>query len=146
MGSKNGNPVFGVPKTAKGKRSVRLTDRAMEALQRHRELQIEKKRSLDGLWQEYGLIFTTQIGTPVNRHNLVNRSFKPLLRRAGLPKIRFHDLRHTCATLMLCGGIHPKVVQELLGHASVTITLDTYSHVMPDMQGEAVRKMDSMLS
>lgn len=146
LGSKNGNPVFGVPKTAKGKRSVRLTDRAMEALQRHRELQIEKKRSLDGLWQEYGLIFTTQIGTPVNRHNLVNRSFKPLLRRAGLPKIRFHDLRHTCATLMLCGGIHPKVVQELLGHASVTITLDTYSHVMPGMQGEAVRKMDSMLS
>jgi integrase len=145
-GSKQGNPIFSIPKTAKGKRSVRLTDMAVDALQRHRQLQIEERQSLDGLWQEYGLVFTTQIGTPVNRHNLVNRSFKPLLKHAGLLEIRFHDLRHTCATLMLCGGIHPKVVQELLGHASVTITLDTYSHVVPDMQEEAAGKMDSMLS
>jgi len=146
LGSKKGNPVFGVPKTAKGKRSVRLTDMAVQALQRHRELQIEERQRLDGLWQEHDLVFTTQIGTPVNRHNLINRSFKPLLKRVGLPEGRFHDLRHTCATLMLCAGVHPKVVQELLGHASVTITLDTYSHVVPDMQGEAAGKMNSMLS
>jgi integrase len=145
-GSKNGNPIFGIPKTAKGKRSVKLTEKALEALKRHRELQLEEGQRLAGLWQEHGLIFTTQVGTPINRHNLVTRSFKPFLDRAGLPKIRFHDLRHTCATLMLCGGIHPKVVQELLGHASVTITLDTYSHVLPTMPGEAAGKMDSMLS
>jgi integrase len=146
LGSKKGNTVFGVPKTAKGKRSVRLTDRAVKALQRHRELQIEERQRLDGLWQENGLVFTTQIRTPVNRHNLVNRSFKPLLKGASLPEIRFHDLRHTCATLMLCAGVQPKMVQELLGHASVTITLETYAYVMPDMQGEAAGKMDSMLS
>jgi integrase len=145
-GSKNGVPVFGVPKTAKGKRNVRLTDVAVEALRRHYEIQVEEKQRLNGLWQEYGLIFTTQLGTPLNRHNLVTRSFKPLLDRTGLPKIRFHDLRHTCATLMLSGGVHPKVVQELLGHASITLTLDTYSHVLPNMQGAAADKMDSMLS
>lgn len=144
--SKNGAPVFGVPKTAKGKRSVKLTGVAVEALKSHQELQAEERKRLDGLWQEYGLIFTAQVGTPLNRHNLVTRSFKPLLDRASLPKIRFHDLRHTCATLMLCGGIHPKVVQELLGHASITVTLDTYSHVLPNMQGAAADRMDSMLS
>jgi integrase len=94
-----------------------------------------ERQRLDELWKEHGLVFTTQIGTAINRHNLITRSFKPLLARAGLPEIRFHDLRHTCATLMLCGKIHPKVVQELLGHANVTITLDTYSHVLPNMQG-----------
>jgi integrase len=145
-GSKNGNPIFGSPKTAKGKRSVTLTEKAIEALKRHRELQVEEKQRLAGLWQDHGLVFVTRVGTPINRRNLVIRSFKPLLSRAGLPEIRFHDLRHTCATLMLCGGIHPKVVQELLGHASVTVTLDTYSHVLPTMQGEAAVKMNSILS
>ena len=146
LGSKKGDPIFGAPKTAKGKRSVKLTGKALEALRGHRELQVTERQRLDELWQEHGLIFTTRIGTPLNRHNLVNRSFKPLLGRAHLPNIRFHNLRHTCATLMLSGEIHPKVVQELLGHANVTITLDTYSHVLPNMQGEAAGKMDSMLS
>jgi integrase len=146
LGSKKGVPLFGSPKTAKGKRSVRLTDKAVEALRRHRELQLEQRQRLDELWKEHGLVFTTQIGTAINRHNLITRSFKPLLARAGLPEIRFHDLRHTCATLMLCGKIHPKVVQELLGHANVTITLDTYSHVLPNMQGQAAEKMDALLS
>jgi integrase len=144
-GLKNGQPIFGSPKTAKSKRSIQLTVKALEALKRHHALQVEEEQRLAGLWQEHGLVFATRVGTPINRRNLVIRSFKPLLNRAGLPKIRFHDLRHTCATLMLCGGIHPKVVQELLGHASVTITLDTYSHVLPSMQGEAAEKMDSML-
>ena len=119
---------------------------AVKTLQRHQKLQIEERQSLEGLCRQYGLVFTTQIGTPANHHNLVNRSFKPLLKRVGLPEIRFHDLRHTCATLMLGAEVHLKVVQELLGHASVTITLDTYSHAVPDMQGEAAGKMNSMLS
>ena len=71
--------------------------------------------------------------TPLNRHNLSQRSFKPLLQRAELPQIRFHDLRHTCATILLSRGQHPKLVQELLGHATIAITLDTYSHVLPGM-------------
>jgi integrase len=83
--------------------------------------------------------------TPLNRHNLSQRSFKPLLQRAELPQIRFHDLRHTCATILLSRGQHPKLVQELLGHATIAITLDTYSHVLPgigdglaDAMGEAL--------
>ncbi len=74
------------------------------------------------------MVFSTTVGTPVNPENLVNRSYKPLLKKAGLPKIRFHNLRHTCATLLLGRGVHPKFVQELLGHATIAMTLDTYSH------------------
>jgi integrase len=86
-GLKNGNPIFGITKTAKGKRSVKLTQKALEALKRHYEVQLEKRRRLAGLWQEHGLVFATQIGTSINRHNLVARSFKPLLDGVGLPEI-----------------------------------------------------------
>ena len=81
-----------------------------------------------------------------NPENLVKRSFKALLERAGLPEIRFHDLRHTCATLLFGRGVHPKHVQELLGHATVAITLDTYSHVLPNMQHSAVAAMEEAFS
>jgi integrase len=138
--------AFNAPKTAKGKRSVQLTKAALEALRAHRSRQLEEKSRLVGLWQDSGLVFCSQTGTPLDRNNLVVRSFKPLLKQTGLPEIRFHDLRHTCATLMLTSGVHPKVVQEMLGHANITITLDTYSHVLPNMQDEAVEKMDLILS
>jgi len=82
----------------------------------------------------------------MNAKNLTARSFKPLLERAGLPRtVRLHDLRHTCATLLLGKRVHPKIVQELLGHATIAITLDTYSHVLPNMQGEAVMAMEGVL-
>ncbi len=83
------------------------------------------------------MIFATNVGTPINPGNVVNRSFKPLLEKAGLPEIRFHDLRHTCATLLLSRGVHPKIVQELLGHATIAMTLDTYSHYLPSMGDQA---------
>jgi integrase len=146
VASKGGRPTFGAPKTAKGSRGVRLPHAAVVVLERHRRLQLEESERLAGLWQDHGLVFCTGVGTPLNRHNFVTRSFKPLLQHAGLPDIRCHDLRHTCATLMLRGGIHPKVVQEMLDHANVAITLDIYSHVLADMQGEAANKMDSLLS
>jgi integrase len=78
--------------------------------------------------------------------NLTARSFKPILRRAGLPNIRLHDLRHTCATLLLSKGVHPKLVQDLLGHATISITLDTYSHVLPGMGDQTATAMESALS
>lgn len=78
-------------------------------------------------------------------HNLLSRSWYPLRKRAGLPEVRFHDLRHTCATLLLGRGVHPKLVQELLGHASIEMTINTYSHVMPSMSGETSRAMDAAL-
>ena len=85
------------------------------------------------------------MGTPLDRHNLCQRSFKPLLEKAGLPGIRFHDLRHTCATLLLTKGVHPKIVQELLGHSTIAITLDTYSHVLRGMGEAAAGAMDEVL-
>ncbi len=79
-----------------------------------------------GLWEEQGLVFPSAAGTPLSRHNLT-RAFKKHLRRAGLPEtFRLYDLRHTCATLLLSRNVHPKYVQELLGHSSITLTLDTY--------------------
>ena len=87
----------------------------------------------DALYKDQGLVFPSLVGTPLSRYNLT-RSFKALLKRAGLPHAtRFHDLRHTCATLLLGAGYNGKFVQELLGHATIAITLDTYSHVMPGM-------------
>jgi integrase len=138
--------AFTTPKTAKSRRSVRLTDSALEALRKHLERQLGEIDSAGPLWQENGLMFATTRGTPLNRHNLGSRSFKPLLERAGLPRsTRFHDLRHTCATLLLIKGVHPKIVQELLGHSNVGITLDTYSHVLPGMGDGAANAMESVL-
>ena len=96
-------------------------------------------------YQDHGLVFATYTGTPVNPENLVKRSFKPLLERAGLLEIRFHDLRHTCATLLLGGGVHPKLVQALLGHATIAMTLDTYSHYLPSIGDQTARAMEDAL-
>ena len=90
-------------------------------------------------------MFATEIGTPLKRHNVTQRSFRPLLERAGLPQIRFHDLSHTCATILLGKGVHAKFVQELLGHSTIAITLDTYSHVLPGMGGGTAAAMDEAL-
>jgi integrase len=90
------------------------------------------------------LVFANAQGRPINPSNLLSRSYRPLLTRAGLPKIRFHDLRHTAATLLLDEGVHPKIVSEMLGHSTVGITLDLYSHVTPTMQQEAADTLDSL--
>lgn len=139
-------PRFAAPKTAKSRRTIMLNRPAVEALARHHERQFEESTILAGEWKDYSLVFATTHGTPLNPRNLVNRSFKPLLRQAALPNIRFHDLRHTCATLLLSGGVHPKLVQELLGHATIAITLDTYSHVLPGMGDQAATAMEDALS
>jgi len=96
------------------------------------------------LWQDYDLVFPSTVGTPQWGGNL-SRAFKAALRRAGLPEVRFHDLRHTCATLLLRQGVNPKYVQELLGHANVSLTLNVYSHVLPDMGDAAAGAMDAAL-
>ena len=132
-------------KTARSRRTVTLSETALEALRSHLTRQLEEIDRVGSLWQENGLVFATQIGTPLNRHNLARRSFKPLLEAAGLARIRFHDLRHTCATILLSQGVHAKFVQELLGHATIAITLDTYSHVLPGMGGGTAEAMDKAL-
>lgn len=97
------------------------------------------------MWHDHGLVFPTGIGTTMSGTSLLGRHFKPLLKTAGLPAIRLHDLRHTCATILLVAGKHPKYVQELLGHASISITLDTYSHVVEGMDGGLADAMDDAL-
>ena len=132
-----GRYTLGDTKTKKGRRQVNLTPRTVNALKAYRKLQLEERVRLAGLYEDQGLIFATSSGTPIQPENLVKRYFKPLLKKAGLPEIRFHDLRHTCATLLLGRGVHPKIVQELLGHATIAMTLDTYSHYLPSMGDQA---------
>lgn len=99
---------------------MRITEGAVAALRDHRGRQNEDRLRLGSLWQDDGLVFTSTVGTPVDVDNLTYRSFRPLLERAGLPRIRVHDLRHTAATLLLGKGVHPKIVQEMLGHSTIT--------------------------
>ena len=116
------------------------------ALIEHKRQQSQERLRLGSEWQDNGLVFATVLGTPLNISNLTAKHFKPALKRAGLPKtIRLYDLRHTCATLLLGAGENPKVVSERLGHASIVLTLDVYSHVLPDMQKAATNKLENIL-
>jgi integrase len=139
-------PIFTSPKTTGSRRSVKLTGKAIVALRSHLERQLGEIDRIGSLWRENGLIFASETGEPINRHNLTRRSFRPLLKRAGLPEIRFHDLRHTCATLLLTRNVNPKIVSEMLGHSTIAITLDTYSHVLPNMRDQAAAAMEEALS
>jgi integrase len=141
-----GRVILGEPKTKKSRRTVHLTGAASRALEEHLERQLKVMERLGDLYRDQGLVFTTEVGTPINPSNLRKRSFAPLLQKAGLPRLRFHDLRHTCATLLLSKNIHPKYVQELLGHATVSITLDTYSHVLPGMGNQVADAMEDVLT
>jgi len=133
------------PKTKRSRRNIALTAIAIDALRQHHLQQNEERSVLGSQWQDNDLVFPNVYGGPMLKSNLLFHSFKPLLRRAGLPSIRFHDLRHTAATFMLVQGVHPKIVSEMLGHASISITLDLYSHVLPNMQKDAVVRMDDLL-
>ena len=141
-----GGPRLAAPKTKGSRRRVSLTGAAAEALKGHLECQLEEIDRAGSLWQENGLVFASEAGAPLDRRDVTSRRFKPLLERAGLPHFRFHDLRHTCATLLLTQNVNPKVVSEMLGHSSIAITLDTYSHVLPTMQDSAARALENALS
>ena len=140
-----GGPAFKRTKTEKG-RSVSLLPLAVEALKRHRKRQAEERLKYSGLWKDHDLVFPSQKGTPMSWDNLVKRNYKPLLKEAGLPQtVRFYDLRHTFATWMLEQGENPKIVQEILGHSQITHTMDTYSHVTPNMQRQAFARLGKRL-
>jgi integrase len=133
------------PKSKAGRRAITLGSQAVEKLRKHNELQQLERQFAGDRWQENDLIFPSTIGTPMEPRNLI-RFHDETLEKIGLPPIRFHDLRHTAATLMLKQGTHPKIVQERLGHAQIQLTLDTYSHVLPDMQGEIANRLDELLT
>ncbi|HEV2744683.1 MAG TPA: site-specific integrase, partial [Rubrobacter sp.] len=139
-----GGYVFEAPKSGKG-RNIRLTRRAAVALREHRRRQLEERMRDADFWRDHGLVFPSTVATPLSGGNLT-RAFKAALKRAGLPGgTHFHDLRHTCATLLLRQGVNPKYVQDLLGHADTSLTLNVYSHVLPDMGDAAAGAMDAAL-
>lgn len=114
-------------------------------LREYKERQYQEKLLAGEKWQNYDLIFLSPIGSPLDSSN-VTKVYKKCLKEAGLPDLRFYDLRHSAATLMLQQGINPKIVQERLGHTDISLTLNTYSHVLPSMQEEAAEKMDELLT
>ena len=132
----NREVVVSEPKTAKGRRVVALDPVTVEVLKGQAARQLEEQSELDETWVDSGLVFTAENGTALDPES-VSRYWRQTVKRAMLPPIRLHDLRHTHATLALQAGVHPKVVSERLGHATVSITLDTYSHAIPALQEEA---------
>jgi integrase len=142
----NDGPVLAAPKSAKSRRRIKLTGASVEALKRHRAAQNAERLRLGGIWEDRSLVFPNRTGGFLSPYLLTDGPLKRPLERAGLPPIRFHDLRHTCATILLSRGVHAKLVQELLGHATISITLDTYSHVLPGMDDGIAVAMGVALS
>ena len=133
------------PKTTKSRRTLYLPAMTLGALREHRTGQLEERLAAGPTWTESDLVFTTPTGTPIDSRNLT-LSFQRLLQRSGLPKRRFHDLRHSCATLLLVQGVPARVVMETLGHSQISLTLNTYSHVPSELQREAAVRMNDFLT
>lgn len=131
---------FHEPKTASGERSVVLFPDTINLLKMHQAVQESEKEENKEFYNDYGLVVQTHLGTPVSPRNL-SREYYKILNKIDVPRIRFHDLRHTHATILLKRGVHAKIVQERLGHSSITITLDTYSHVLPGLQEAALKSL-----
>lgn len=137
--------LFTQPKSASSRRIVLLGSKTLDRLRDHLKNQKMERLFAGEKWEENELIFPSSKGTPLDTSSLF-RNFKVLLKEANLPNIRFHDLRHTAATLMFQQGVHPKIVQERLGHSSIGITMDVYSHAIPSLQMEAANCMDDLLN
>jgi integrase len=143
---KGGGWYFGEPKTSRSRRTIPIPRSLVGELADHRRKQAESRLKKGADYQNNDLVFASGEGTPIILRNLVRRHFQPLLARAKLsPTLRLYDLRHSCATLLLSAGENPKVVSERLGHASIVLTLDTYSHVLPSMQQAATEKLERIL-
>ena len=144
IGRVGGKRVAKGMKTDRGRR-IRLIGPVVEALRTHRDQQAAERTLAGAAWREHGLVFPTRVGTPLHAGNFYRRDFKPLLAAHELPDIRFHDLRHSAASLLLAIDIHPKIVQELLGHSQIGVTLDTYSHVLPTLAAVGPEKLGELL-
>ncbi len=142
--SMSGKLLFTEPKTRKARRSIRLMKVAIYALRKQRIWHLEQAMLFGPEWNKHGLVFPNALGNPLDPTRLRTRFFA-FLEQESLPRIRFHDLRHTAATLMLKRGVNVKVVSEMLGHANISITLGVYGHVLPDMQQAAIDIMDGFI-
>lgn len=141
----NGNVSFKEPKTQKGRRVIDLLPLSLEALRSHKKAQAELRMQLGVAYHNYGLVCCREDGNPVNADTFT-KAFGQIIKKTGLPRCRFHDLRHSHATSLLVQGVHPKIVSERLGHSNINITLDTYSHVLPGLQKEAALKLNDSLA
>ncbi|MGG2201427.1 tyrosine-type recombinase/integrase [Paenibacillus validus] len=142
--SHDGKELTVQTKTRTSTRTISLDGRVLETLHKHKRIVMKEMLAIRPIYQNNDLVICTGFGTPVLPRNLL-RTFYTLIKKADVPKIRFHDLRHTVATLMLQGEINPKVVKEILGHSDVRITLDIYSHVLPSVHKETAKKYGNML-
>jgi len=146
QGLVEGKPLLAEPKSAKSRREIHLSALAVGALRQHRRAQLEQRMRAANLWEDHDLVFASERGRPLDGNNFRARAFARLLVKAGLPPMRFHSLRHTAATLLMAEGVNVKVASEMLGHADVTTTLRTYSHVLPGMQQQAADAMDRLFA
>jgi integrase len=136
---------FVEPKSAKSRRTIVLNSMAVEALHRHRAKQAAERLRNGPYWEDWDLVFANELGKPMEVSNLTHRYFRPLLKRAGLPQIRVHDLRHSAATLMLGANVNVKIVSEMLGHSQTAFTMDRYQHVSREMQRDAMTAVEAAL-
>lgn len=139
-----GGWVLVEPKSDRSRRVITLPEIVVVALRAHRLRQREQRLLAGSSWREHGFVFTSRVGTPLDPWGVI-RAFKRLLKDAGLPNIRFHDLRHTAATFLLAQGVDPRTIMETLGHSQISLTLNTYSHVLPSLQRDAAEKMNRLL-
>ncbi|EMI09196.1 integrase family protein [Anoxybacillus gonensis] len=143
--SSDGKEILPYTKTKSGARTIDLPEETIVQLKKHKKLiQQEKLKLGPQIYKDLDLVVCTELGTPTNKSN-IRRIFNAIIKKAKVPKIRFHDMRHTHATLLLLQGVNPKIVSERLGHADVRITLDTYSHLLPSMQKDTAIKFGKML-
>jgi len=133
------------PKSKSGIRTIIIGKQALEIIKNHKDEQALLKDSAGEEWHDLDLVYPSFVGTPVTASN-IRRAFRKLLKVSGLPKIRFHDLRHTAASLMLNHGIPVLIVSKRLGHSKPSITIDVYGHLIPSKQEEAAQLMDDLMS
>ena len=133
------------PKTERARRTIALSEPTVNALRAHRVCQLEERLRTGDLWQDFGHVFTAPLGTPLSP-NTVSHRFHALVKRSGLPDQRFHDLRHCAASYMLVLGESPRVVMDILGHSQISMTLNTYSHVIPSLQRAAANRLGALLA
>ena len=133
------------PKSRESKRTLLLPAVVADALRKHHIRQLEERLAAGELWQATDYVFTTVVGTPIDERNIF-RAFQAARTKAGLPPMRFHDLRHSAASLLLAQKVPARMVQELLGHSNITLTLGTYSHILPELAEETAARMNQILS
>jgi integrase len=141
----SGELRFVEPKTALSRRTITLPESAITALRDQRIRQLEERLLAGAAWQDWGLVFTSSIGTPREPSNVTKRLHK-LLEAADLPRQRFHDLRHCAASLLYAGGVAPRTIMGILGHSQISLTMNTYAHLSPALERDAVDRLDAILT